>query len=238
MCTVSIVPTNRGFRLVVNRDERRSRPAAVPPRIHAAGRLRATFPIDPPSGGTWIAANEAGLVLALLNGGSGGASQVAFSRGRIIPSLVRCARVDAAAEAAGALQPRDFEPFRLLIAVRHSVAVLTSDGQRLSRTFMNLDQPLVWTSSSLGDALVERPRGALFDAAVRDTPAPQWPRRQMRFHRHRWPKHPELSVVMSRPDARTVSRTIVECADGALSMRYQPLGDSCIVVERRLDRVA
>jgi hypothetical protein len=40
------------------------------------------------------------------------------------------------------------------------------------------------------------------------------------FHRHAWPARPEISVLMSRPDAATVSRTVLDVSDGAIRMHY------------------
>src|SRR5262249_13957501 len=71
MCTVSIValnePGNRRLRLACNRDELRSRPAALPPLVRNCDERQAIMPIDPVSDGTWIAVNDAGIAATLLN---------------------------------------------------------------------------------------------------------------------------------------------------------------------------
>ena len=72
MCTLTVVPVNsggpeRGVRIVCNRDESRLRPTALPPESRTFGNRRALMPIDPASGGTWIAASDAPLVLVLMN---------------------------------------------------------------------------------------------------------------------------------------------------------------------------
>jgi hypothetical protein len=51
MCTVSIVPTPDGCRVMCNRDERRTRAAARPPRTWPTEVSWATYPQDPVSGG-------------------------------------------------------------------------------------------------------------------------------------------------------------------------------------------
>ena len=97
--------------------------------------------------------------------------------------------------------------------------------------------PACFVSSALGDPLV-KPRLALFDAMVRgdsEAASPAQPMAQDRFHRHRWPARPEISVLMSRPDARTVSMTTVEVllapgmetddARPLVSMRYEPVAE-------------
>src|SRR5438046_6139107 len=66
MCTVSFLPKAQGFYLAMNRDEKFTRPAALPPAIVDLADRRAIFPREP-EGGTWIAANDAGVCLALIN---------------------------------------------------------------------------------------------------------------------------------------------------------------------------
>jgi len=67
VCTVSIVPVVDGCRVMCNRDERRTRAVAQPPRTWPTEVSWATYPQDPVSGGTWIGVNDDGLVVALLN---------------------------------------------------------------------------------------------------------------------------------------------------------------------------
>jgi hypothetical protein len=68
MCTLTIFPLGNGHhRLAFNRDEARSRSAATPPRWGCYGDREALLPIDPAGRGTWIAVNDAGLAMALLN---------------------------------------------------------------------------------------------------------------------------------------------------------------------------
>src|SRR5437762_13943150 len=68
VCTVSIISPGDGvLRLACNRDELWSRPDALPPRLMHFGQRQAALPIDPQSGGTWMAVNDAGLTCAILN---------------------------------------------------------------------------------------------------------------------------------------------------------------------------
>jgi hypothetical protein len=81
---------------------------------------------------------------------------------------------------------------------------------------------LMRTSSSLGDGLVEPPRRKLFNQMMR-TSAAERLRAQDRFHAHTWPRRPELGVLMSRPDARTVSRTVCDIGPDGWAMTYEPI---------------
>jgi hypothetical protein len=227
MCTVSVVPRIQGFRLVCNRDERTSRSGALTPQRQAAGFHGAVFPIDPEGGGTWIGLNDRGLALALLNR-TGTPRTASFappsrSRGLIIPPLLAHDHLVDAIWAATALDLRVFRPFRLVAVHAGLVGVVTWDGRDATVEGAALTQPLLFTSSSLGDALVEGPRRRLFTRLVlgaRDS----WLDGQRRFHRHQWSDRPEISVQMARPGARTVSRTVIDVTAAAPSLAYEPLG--------------
>jgi hypothetical protein len=238
VCTVSIVPLGSGFRIVCNRDERRSRIAASPPRVYELGEQRALFPTDGTSGGTWIGANDAGLALALLNRSAGvvkNGDAALRSRGCIVPSLIGHSRLTSAIDAALALSPRAFQPFQVVAVQGTEVAILTSDRCRIAMVRAALHEPILCTSSSLGDSLVAGPRGALFERLVRAAPRARWRRGQHRFHRHWWAAKSELSVLMSRPDACTVSRTTVDVSARAVTMRYEPLDHSSSMASTNLE---
>ena len=96
-----------------------------------------------------------------------------------------------------------------------------SDGVRtIIRWPITLDGPLLFTSSSLGDALVEAPRQQLFQRMVVEGRC-GWLPGQRHFHRHQWPSRPEISVRMERHDALTVSRTVVEVTRATRSLFYE-----------------
>ena len=130
MCTVSIVPVSDGCRVVCNRDERRTRAAAQPPRAFPTEVSWATYPRDPVSGGTWIGVNDDGLVVALLNRTVAGSEPRVLppSRGSIVPTLLSCPSIARAVKACDALDLGRFEAFRLVMAHRSTVAVVTGDG--------------------------------------------------------------------------------------------------------------
>ena len=236
MCTVSIIPLDGGgFRLVTNRDEDPARPRATPPawRGRVAGAARGIWPIDGLAGGTWVAAGEHGLALTLLNGNPRGCppppeASVRQSRGMLIPRLI--GRRDAT-DASAALARFDLariEPFRLVAIDAHDgVRIVESfwDGRGLTTVELGAG-PACFGSSGLGDWLVE-PRLPLFEQVVVE-PGPT-PHAQDAFHQPRWPDRPEISVLMERDGARTVSITRVEVRPAAagryeVSMEHEPVG--------------
>lgn len=236
MCTVTIITNGPAaepnveqprIRLVANRDELRSRPVALSPMRRQCGTVDAILPIDPVSDGTWIAASQAGLIMTLLNVHTeitSGASP-AFpmkSRGTIIPSLLPCNSLELAIKTTAALDPIDFPPFRLLILdVNHLCEVVSNGASIHIHPVTAIDRPFFFTSSGLGDHLVDPPRRALFESESRNGKFS--PAVQDSFHRHTWADRPHLSVLMNREDARTVSRTTIELSPRDVSMKYEPI---------------
>jgi hypothetical protein len=231
MCTVTVVPHETGIRVMCNRDERRSRPSALPPHVHDLGGRLAAFPIDPRGGGSWVGVNDAGIVVTLLN--VSGATHTfrdgpRRSRGLIVREILRCGSLSHAADTIANLDVSPFETFRLVVTHGSTVVDATSDGVRAAiRRPITLHTPLLFTSSSLGDALVEIPRRRLFERMVVERQA-GWLRGQARFHRHQWPSRPAISVRMERDDALTVSRTVVDVTRARRSLLYEApvIGDS------------
>jgi uncharacterized protein with NRDE domain len=222
MCTVTIVPFGTGVRLVCNRDERRARPDALPPLVRPTSSGSAIYPIDPASGGSWIGVNDAGLVAALLNRTPPHARplpDVPVSRGVIVPAMLACPSLDAVLTTAAALDCRRFEPFTAVVADRSRVIAFVHGGEgRCSLRTYDLSAPLLFTSSSLGDALVEPRRRSLFEQLVLengDALAGQY-----LFHRHQWPDARHISVRMERADAATVSRTTIDLLRDAANVTY------------------
>ena len=228
MCTISVIPADRvrGLRLMMNRDERRTRMAAWPPRASILHGVGVCAPTDPEALGTWVAAADTGLAWAVMNihppAGLMPRATTA-SRGDIIPALVSAADLDEAAAGFRSLPLASCPPFRLIVASAQELAVLEWDGRHRRTRCERLTQPRLFASSSLGDALVEEPRQALFETLLaRESDA--W-RAQDRLHVHAWPDRRHLSVLMSRPTACTVSRTAVVVDDCRVEMSYAPMVD-------------
>jgi len=222
MCTVTVIAQPGLLRLVSNRDERRSRPVALPPASKSIGGIQFLAPTDPVSGGTWVACNNAGLAIALLNitPATPDARVPPRSRGDIVPSLVRYNSLDQVAGAASHIDPRLYAPFRLVVVQAGATDVLELAPAVGKSERSTLAVPRLFTSSGLGDAQVEGPRRELFDRVLAGGVTRDRRTRQDQFHAHRWPDRPELSVWMSRDDAWTVSRTVIEIRDQVIVMHY------------------
>lgn len=243
MCTVTAFfspadPPARGgidadpllVRISCNRDEQRSREPSLSPRVIRSGGSRAVMPIDPASGGSWIGASERGLVACLLNANpvASGESRVVYearhSRGPIVPRMLRAACVLEALVSALELDASHFPPFRLLLIDAHSHAVVTSTGLDITCARLSCSRsPLMLTSSGLGDHTVQSVRHELFQRMLGAHPDAF--QAQDRFHAHSWPRRGALSILMSRPDARTVSQTVIDLRVSSIAIHHATLGD-------------
>lgn len=240
MCTASVLraPWIDGdggsddllWRLVFNRDERHARSDASPPRAARVGDVNVISPRDPDGGGTWLAASSAGLVFAVLNetecpSPPSGAPGI-LSRGLVIPALAACRSLAEAADRVTRLPGHRYRPFRLLVVSDRGLLEAWAHGGPVSVSYTPATPRLFRTSSSLAPARTRRLREALFDRMV---PAASLAA-QDAFHRHRWPGAAASSVLMSRPDARTVSVTIVDVFARVIRVAYRrcPAGSPAV----------
>ena len=216
-----------GIRIACNRDELRTRSAALPPQLRRCGDRHALMPIDPESDGTWIAVNDCLVMATLLNLNPTRTEQIDTkrapkSRGGIVPRMMRCETARSATAALDDIDPSDYAPFRVVVVDHVSIHEICSDGKRVEVCEIGeTNRPLMFTSSGLGDTLVELPRRALFDDWFGNSELSTTDQ-QDAFHRHHWSDKPELSVCMSRDRARTVSFTVVDIDENHATMTYHP----------------
>ena len=228
MCSVSWVRRRDSLLVVMNRDERRDRAPARPPRRWRGAGGGFTAPVDGDAGGTWIAARDSGVVLALLNhqapddsgvAGAAGAGRL-ISRGVLVTTLAaEAAPPDAARLRAAGLA--SYAPFRLFVAgPRVPPRVFTWNGATLSTR--RLDPRLGFlTSSSWNARAVVPARHARFRAFARAHPRPTRAD-LLGFHAQADdPRGTPWAIRMSRDDARTVSVTVVEVTAAGVAMRYR-----------------
>jgi len=245
MCTVTIVPKpglKHAFRMACNRDESHGRAPANPPLNTQTDGVRSVMPIDPVSGGTWIGVNEYGLALTLLNYNLPQPPNARdLSRGKVIPALLHARSIHQVIQGMAGLERDRMMPFRLVACDGESV-MLWRSTEPVERVVVDPwdGEPVMFTSSGLGDHLVQAPRRDLFEDWFTDIASSSYADEQLAFHRHRWPDRQHLSVNMHREDARTVSYTVVDVEPAQVAMRYYPDGpaqvkaDTTQILKRRL----
>ncbi len=220
MCTLTIVPLQDGYRLVVNRDELRSRAPAQAPREHRVDGRACVWPVDGKEGGTWVAVSESGLALSVQNVNPDPRPALprgVVSRGHIVPPMMGISNASDSLLALENLALETFAPFRLVAADSRSIIEARWNREALSITRRPM-QAVCFTTSGLGDHLVTDRLG-LFDEFLRERGATA--EMQDAFHAHSWVDRPEVSVRMARGDARTVSVTSVTVARAPAGTRCE-----------------
>ena len=159
-------------------------------------------------------------MFALLNLTGERRASAGPSRGSIIPALACSRDLDAVGERWSTLETASYAPFRLIVATVTEVSVFTRSARLPHRVPLATS---LYCSSSLGDDTVTEPRRSLF-AGLLATSSDPW-HAQDRLHQHAWPDRRHLSVLMSRTDAATVSRTEVVLDAERVSMRYAAVID-------------
>lgn len=234
MCTVTWLHRGNSYRLFCNRDELRTRRPALPPRLHQQEDGRFLAPIDGEADGTWIAANEHGLTLCLLNDYRSPVThrdQGFTSRGLLVFSMATSSGLGAVVETWKSLTLDAYRPFTLLVlAPSEPPCTLHWNGEEAVTRRSSLRPPL--SSSSFDDRRAEAVRRQLFASQLPADEEATTGEQLLAFHRGHLPERGPFSVCMHRPDASTVSFSLVEVRPESVSFAYAP-GPPC---ETRLEK--
>jgi len=227
MCTITFLARRNGYALGVNRDEKLTRVAALPPSRLLLGGRTILCPSEP-NGGTWIGVNDAGVTLALINWYSvpERVAGKAVSRGEVVRSALTAdssIRVD---QTMGELSLDRVNPFRLIgvFPASRTVAEWRWNLCRLERLEHRWEAN-TWISSGFDEPGAQQTRGKTFGEALNSSGSLEWLRR---LHRSHSPERGAYSTCMHRDDAATVSYTEVTVSRYAATMRYVP-GAPCSI---------
>jgi hypothetical protein len=228
MCTVTFIARRSGYALGMNRDEKLTRAAGLPPRLtHLNGRT--IMAPSEPSGGTWIGVNDTGAALALINWYSI-ISRVAgqtVSRGEVVKLALPSdspVLVDATLKE---LPLACVNPFRLIGVFPACKAVVEWrwNLQRIERCDHHW-RTNTWISSGFDEPGAQQTRGKAFKTALHQSSAgtADWLRR---LHRSHGSERGPYSTCMHREDAATVSYTEVVVSRHKAIIRYSPGAPCC-----------
>lgn len=229
MCTVSWQHRDDGYLLLCNRDEKRSRKPAVGPRNFVRDGVRFAAPRDGEFGGSWISTNQFGLSLCLLNaypegppaGHEAGGSAPYRSRGLLLFDLAACPSLDAASRQISSKNLPAYGPFTLLaLEPGHPALVIDWNGKTL-KADRCADHRIPLTSSSVANAAAAAARTRdFFDrgAYARNADFATL----LGFHASHEPTRGAHSACMHRPDAETVSLSMISAGPGATHFWYHP----------------
>jgi len=216
MCTVTFIPRADGYALGMNRDEKLSRPAALPIAVHQLDSERtALFPSEA-TGGTWIGVNNAGVSFALVNWYQVEArvEHQTVSRGEIVRAALALASPWNISEVPAGLELPRVNPFRL-IGVFHAQKRVFEWRWDLGQ-FARVEhrwETNTWISSGFDEPGAQRTRSQVFTAALREPLAGSlgWLRS---LHWSHLPERGPYSTCMHRSGAATVSYTEIVVSRG------------------------
>jgi len=218
MCTVTWLRTAGGYELFFNRDELRTRATASPPTAAVTAGVRYLAPTDNEAGGSWLAVNEHGTTIGLLNAhpATARAPSRVVSRGLLVRRLADLADPRRLRERIRDLELDRLQPFTIFAASPGEAAVLDWDGRALEAR--DPGSPFLLSSSSRDSGGAESARRRALGRLLRD--APPSAAAHLAFHRSHLPARGPLSPCMHRDDARTVSMTRIVVTDAAVATAY------------------
>lgn len=222
MCTVSWIHENGGYQLLCNRDEKRTRKPAVPPQLQTRNDTRYIAPSDGDHGGTWIAANERGMSLCLLNGTPNAERFLhSRSRGHLIPELIAAQTLWEVCERIANPNLACYAPFTLIGLEPSSPATLIEWDGIETAIVPYADHYMPVTSSSFDPDAVRQRRKAEF-ARLSKAYGRITPDLLFFFHENHGPHPDAYSTCMHRPDAETVSFSWVQVTPTNIDFLYSP----------------
>jgi hypothetical protein len=222
MCTVSWMHEDAGYQIFCNRDLHVTRRPAAEPRVLCRDGVCFLAPIDGDAGGTWIATNEFGVTVCLLDGV--GESEPRSSV-RHCSAGVMVLRL-ASAESIQDVQVRvwqsplmDYEPFTLVVLEPGlPTMVIEWDGAvKRILPYSEPDMPLV--SSSFKSAAVRDKRRSEL-ARLAGGARVSNPVSLLMFHQSHLPERGPYSPCMHRHDAETASFSWISVTDWEASFYY------------------
>jgi len=156
MCTVSWLLANDGYQVFFNRDEQKGRALAHSPKYFNDLGVKYLMPVDPVGGGSWIAMNQAGLSICLLNYYQQTPPETELiSRGLLVKSLISNTSLTKIRSALKKLHLHRYAAFTLLVFPSHLTAQIGDvyavrwDGNELKT--VTAVSPMVSSSVALSE---------------------------------------------------------------------------------------
>lgn len=210
-----------GYELWFNRDELRGREAEAPPREWTAGAAGTRFlaPVDGARGGTWLAVNEHGLTVALLNdyAATWRPATPTRSRGDVVMKAAGAARIGDVAAGLTAETLRTTGAFTLVaLEVEGGRGAWHWDGVRVAE-ILGEDMPEFFSSSSYCTTAVIAARRAEFERSEAAGGGRE------AYHLFYDKTRGAESVLMNRPDACTRSVCAVRAGEATVELEYAPV---------------
>lgn len=227
MCTASWLLDKTGYQVFFNRDEQIGRARALPPtEFTSEQNIHFLMPVDPVGKGSWIATNEHGLTLCLLNFYQGQTpSGDLVSRGQLVKSYAHYSDAETLIANFTKLSLDRYAPFTLVVfdaqlsSEQGHVKALQWNGKTLVDSL-----PLPPLISSAVDA--DRVRASRRNLFAKFNTIEESTTSRLLFHHSHEPMQGHCSPCMHRDDAQTVSFTHVIVTKTDIRVNYQD-GSPC-----------
>lgn len=229
MCTLtwwrSPEPGRDGYEVFFNRDEKKTRPLALPPEALETGGVRFLAPRDGAAGGTWLLVNECGITVALLNWYSretiAGVIANRISRGELVMNLADLRSPESLPEKLAGFDPKRFQPFRLLVFFPGNEDPFIDYWQWSGAGEFERVRcpPMPVCSSSFDRSAVVAGREARLRETLAGGGGPEvlWDY----HHNNGSPEATAYTVRMNRPDAQTWSISRITVAPESVQFGYE-----------------
>jgi Transport and Golgi organisation 2 len=238
MCTVTYFPTEKGYILTHNRDEKPSRsPQSL--TVVKDGSRSCIYPQDQQAQGSWILIHSKGMSACLLNGAFENHEKnqpYRMSRGKILLSLAQSKHTDIWLNTYDLDQ---IEPFTMIICQDAELIELVWDGNKKYIHNLGTEIPTIWSSSTLYTPDIKLQRKQIFyqwlDNIKEYDPA-AW---MLRFHEVGSIGDINNNILMYRDHGpRTVSTTQVIFNQDMYSFKYYDrLKDSISVTRLKTKKI-
>jgi hypothetical protein len=240
MCTLTVVAREDAYLMAMNRDEKIARGAGMPPEIYEFDATRAIYPNDG-DGGTWIAANDCGITLALLNWNDITPPDAAVkkrSRGRVIPALIDSRSLWDLHAVFSVSNFTGMLPFRLVGVFPYEREIWEWRWDSTQLEFQVHEwKTRHWFSSSLSDDRAESLRGLACRDALHESDAGSVPWLR-RLHASHVGGAGPFSLCVHREDVKTLSYSEVVVSPEHVQMGHFR-GSPCTMTQtfpRKLER--
>ncbi|MDE0825866.1 MAG: NRDE family protein [Akkermansiaceae bacterium] len=204
------------FEVFFSRDEKKTRSRAVEPRRCEVEGVRYLSPQDPDAGGTWMVANEQGVVVCLLNRWHDriDVPEPVRSRGLLVEAMAGMENVPAVEEQLRSEDLTHVQPLTLVVFDRVGERGFDWNGRELKQVKMSMPM----CSSSFHFDQVELARKNRFEELFGRV---HWEGRDLeKFHADTEGGASAYTIRMCRPDAQTMSRSRVRVEQGRLVWDY------------------
>jgi hypothetical protein len=234
MCTVTYLPQGNGrFALTSSRDESQNRSTRSLSSLAIANE-NVVYPVDPISGGSWIAVSNSNKVACILNGAfEKHQHQPPYSRSRGLV-LLDYFRWPEFSKFSMEYEFEGIEPFTMVVCEVNNLIEFRWDGSRGHIKNLSHDIPHIWSSSTLYENEARSRRKCWFKEWLLAVPTPQI-KDQFDFHQYGGIPDPHNGLVMNRDGkVQTISITGIDNRCSFATIEHRDLISDC-TIKRSID---